>query len=84
MRYFNVPVESMVPVAQQIAQFRDLLLDAGNRPLLVVAPSAEILAVTWAAYRLQLGAPLSYAIYEGKSIGLRSEQESILLGWQRN
>jgi hypothetical protein len=68
----------MAPSVTQIENFHDLLLDADNRPLLVVAPSAEILAVTWAAYRLHLGAPLAYAIYEGKSIGLQSEQESVL------
>jgi hypothetical protein len=82
--YFNIPIESSAPGVAQIEYFRDLLLDPGNRPLLVTAPSAEILAITWAAYRLQLGAPLAYAIYEGKSIGLRSELESALLGWQQN
>ncbi|MDH3761213.1 MAG: hypothetical protein OEU50_09535 [Gammaproteobacteria bacterium] len=84
LRNFNIPVEPMAPSVTQIENFHDLLLDAGNRPLLVVAPSAEILAVTWAAYRLHLGAPLAYAIYEGKSIGLQSEQESVLRDRRQN
>lgn len=84
LRNFNIPVEPMAPSVTQIENFHDLLLDAGNRPLLVVAPSAEILAVTWAAYRLHLGAPLAYAIYEGKSIGLQSEQESALRDRRQN
>ena len=82
--YFSILVESMGPAIAQIEYFEDLLLDPTNRPVLVIAPTAEILAVTWTAYRLQLGAPLAYAIYEGKSIGLRFEQEAALLGWQQN
>jgi hypothetical protein len=71
------------PGVAQVEYFRYLSLNADNRPLLVVAPSSEIPAVTWAAYRLRLGAPLAYAIYEAKSIGLRCEQESALPGWQQ-
>ncbi len=82
--YFNIPVESIAPGVAQIENFHDLLLDADNRPLIVIAPTAEILAVTWAAYRLHLGAPLAFAIYEGKSMDLQSEQESALLDRRQN
>ena len=84
LEYINVPVNSIAPGAAQIESFHDLLLNAGNRPLLVVAPTAESLAVTWAAYRLHLGAPPAYAIYEGKTMGLQSEQESALLERRQN
>ena len=84
LEYFYIPVESMAPDAAQIAQFHGLLLNTDNLPILVFAPTAEILAVTWAAYRLHLGAPFAYAIYEGKSMGLQSEQESALLNRHPN
>ena len=78
MHYYHVPVESLIPKQIQIAGFRDLLLDADNLPAFVVAPAAEVLAVMWAAYRLEFGTPLSYAIAEARPMGLRPEQESAL------
>jgi len=78
MHYFHVPVESLIPSQIQIAGFRDLLLDADNLPAFVVAPAAEVLAVMWAAYRLEFGTPFSYVIAEARPMGLRPEQESAL------
>ena len=84
LEYISIPVISTAPGVAQIESFHDLLLNADNRPLLVIAPTAESLAVTWAAYRLHLGAPPAYAIYEGKTMGLQSEQESALLERRQN
>ena len=79
MRLYHVPVTSMVPERNQIEEFRDLVLDAANLPALVIAPSAEALAGTWAAYRLEFGTPPSYAIAEAVAMGLQPEQEAVLL-----
>lgn len=78
MRYHHLPVESAIPGQIRVAGFRDLLLDADNLPALVVAPAAEVLAFMWAAYRLEFGAPLAYAIAEARLMGLRPEQEAAL------
>ena len=79
IRYCRVPNESLIPGRIQVSEFRNLVLDAGNLPALVVAPAAEMLAGMWAAYRLELGAPLSYTITEAVSMGLRPEQEATLI-----
>lgn len=79
MRHYQVPVASMVPGRIQVAEFRDLVLDAANLPMLVIAPSAEVLAGMWAAYRLEFGTPLSYAIAEAVAMGLQPEQEAALV-----
>ena len=79
MRHYHVPVASIVPGRNQGAEFRDLVLDAANLPALVIAPTAEVLASTWAAYRLEFGTPPSYAIAEAVAMGLQPEQEAVLL-----
>ena len=79
MQQYHVPVVSTVPGRIQVAEFRELVLDAANLPALVIAPSAEALAGMWAAYRLEFGTPLSYAIAEAVAMGLQPEQEAALV-----
>lgn len=79
MRYHRLPVASVIAGQGEVAGFRDLLLDADNLPAFVVAPAAEVLAFMWAAYRLEFGTPLSYAIAEARPMGLRPEQEAALI-----
>lgn len=53
-----------------------------STPAIVRSLSSHLprnLAVTRVAYRLDSGAPLAYAIYDGKSMGLQPGQESALL-----
>ena len=78
MRQYHVPVASMLPERSQVAEFRDLVLDAANLPAIVIAPTAEALAGMWAAYRLEFGTPLSYAIAEAVAMGLQPGQEAAL------
>ena len=79
MRHYHVPVVSKVPAGKQVAEFRDLVLDAANLPAIVIAPTAEMLAGMWASYRLEFGTPPSYAISEAVAMGLQPEQEAVLV-----
>ena len=78
MLYFSVPVENNMPNPEHIQVFNRIVLDARNGPILVYAPSAELLAITWAFYRLSVGSPLEFVLTEGRSMGLTEEQEEEL------
>ncbi len=78
MLYFSVPVESNMPNPGHIQIFNRIVLNARNGPILVYAPSAELIAITWAFYRLSLGSPLEFVLSEGRSMGLTEEQEEEL------
>ena len=80
MRYFNIPIEGDTPNIEQMDRFGQLIIDSGLHPLLVYAPTAGLLGVMWASYRIHtLGAPRSYAIKEGRSFGMTREQGAGLL-----
>lgn len=78
MRYFNIPFMTEMPRPEQVKTFREIALDPGNAPLLVYAGRAERIAVMWATYRLDLGAPLAFSIQEGKRLGMTQDQEAAL------
>lgn len=78
MRYFNIPVTGSMPSVEQSRQFSRMILDNSERPLLVYAPAAPLLAAMWASYRINLGAPLGFAMEEGRRLGMLAEQEAEL------
>lgn len=50
-------------------------------PVLVYAPWATILGIMWASYRIDyLGAPISFAIDQGRSLGMTEAQGATLIG----
>ncbi len=75
MQYFNIPVEGDIPNEKQTDSFNRVVVNAHNGPLLVYAPRAALLGMMWASYHLSLGAPLEFALREGRSLGLSAEQE---------
>ncbi len=75
MGYFHIPITGNMPNPEQVDTFNRIIIDAHNGPLLVYAPRSELIGVMWASYRLSLGAPLSFALTEGRSLGLTQEQE---------
>lgn len=80
MRYFNIPIEGDFPNKEQVDRFSRLIVESGRDPLLVYAPSASLLGTMWASYRIgYLGAPSSFAIAEGRSLGMTREQGAALL-----
>ncbi|MES9855628.1 MAG: hypothetical protein ABW166_03365 [Sedimenticola sp.] len=78
MRYFNIPVVGAVPSQEQVEDFSTKVVAAGNDMLLVYAPNAELLGTMWAAYRINMGAPVEFAIGEGTDLGMRPDQAASL------
>lgn len=78
MRYFNIPVEGDMPSREQTDRFSRMVYASSRGPLLVYAPSSALLGAMWASYLINLGAPLDYALKEGKSLGMAPEQEDEL------
>ncbi len=78
MRYFNIPVDGVVPSQEQVNDFTQKVIDASNDMLLVYAPDSALLGTMWAAYRINLGAPVDLSVKQGKELGMEAEQEAIL------
>ncbi len=57
MRYVSIPVREGVPTPQQISGFIRAVNDTENLPLLVFAPSADLIGVLWESHLRALGAP---------------------------
>lgn len=74
MRYWSIPVQGLVPTEEQVFRFMEYVLNANRNLLLVYAPDSELLGSMWAAYRFKMGAPIEFAINEGKSLGMKEEQ----------
>lgn len=78
MRYINIPVNGAVPSKEQVNDFSQHVVDASSDMLLVYAPSSELLGTMWAAYRINIGAPVEFAINQGRKLGMGAEQEVVL------
>ena len=78
MKYFNIPIEGDIPNKEQTDLFIKALLTPDNTPLLVYARDADIIAAMWVSYRIKMGSPLSFALNEGRALGLAGEQEAEL------
>lgn len=78
MHYFNIPVDGITPSQEQIDDFTQKVVDASSDMLLVYAPNSALLGTMWAAYRINLGAPVDFAIKQGKRLGMEPNQEAIL------
>ena len=78
MRYFSIPVEGDTPSAEQARFFSRIVYESTRGPLLVYAPTASLLGTMWASHRINHGAPLDFAIKEGKLLGMTGEQEAVL------
>lgn len=78
MSYFNIPVVGDTPSVPQAQRFSRIVLEVGEEPLLVYAPSSGLLAMMWASHRLNFGSTVSFAVAEGRSLGLTDAQEQTL------
>lgn len=78
MRYINIPVNGAVPSQKQVDDFTQKVVDASDDMLLVYAPNSVLLGTMWAAYRINLGAPVEFAMNQGRKLGMEPEQEAIL------
>jgi protein tyrosine phosphatase (PTP) superfamily phosphohydrolase (DUF442 family) len=78
MHYISIPVDGKVPSQEQVDYFTQNVVDASNDMLLVYAPNSALLGTMWAAYRINIGAPVDFAINQGKKLGMGAEQEVVL------
>jgi protein tyrosine phosphatase (PTP) superfamily phosphohydrolase (DUF442 family) len=78
MRYFSIPVDTSMPTLEQTKHFNRMVIDNSHHPLLVYAPTAALLGTMWASYRANLGAPIGFAIEEGRALGMMRDQEAEL------
>jgi len=78
MRYISIPVSGDVPSKEQVNDFSQHVVDASSDMLLVYASSSELLGTMWAAYRINIGAPVEFAINQGRKLGMGAEQEVVL------
>jgi len=84
MRYISIPIDGLVPSQEQVDDFTQKVIDASKDMLLVYAPSSALLGTMWAAYRINLGAPVEFAINQGKKMGMGPNQEATLRNRLRN
>ena len=81
MRYFNIPITEEFPSRDQVDRFGRLIMGFGRDPVLVYAPAASLLGIMWASYRIDyLGTPISFALDEGRSLGMTEAQGASLIG----
>ncbi len=78
MRYISISVNGVVPSQEQVNHFTQKVVDSSSDMLLVYSPNSALLGTMWAAYRINLGAPVEFAMKQGKKLGMEAEQESIL------
>ncbi len=82
MGYHNIPVQGEIPTIDQARRFSEIVLGAAAEPLLVYAPTSELLSMMWALHRLSMGSTVEFAIKEGRLFGLTEAQAKLLR--QRN
>ncbi|MCP3669319.1 MAG: hypothetical protein GY814_02565 [Gammaproteobacteria bacterium] len=78
MSYISIPVNGTVPSQEQVNYFSQKVVNASSDMLLVYAPNSALLGTMWAAYRINLGAPVEFAIKQGRKLGMEAEQGAIL------
>jgi uncharacterized protein (TIGR01244 family) len=78
LRYVNNPVTGGGPTDAQVAEFARVVEDAANAPLLVHCASANRVGAMWTLYRVRQGIPVSIALEEGRTAGLRPGREAEL------
>lgn len=78
MSYFNIPIKGDMPTAGQARLFSRKVMEFHHGSLLVYAPTAPLLGMIWASHRIYHGAPLEFAVREGKSLGMTDEQIAVL------
>lgn len=68
--YHNLQVTSDGPGDPVLAQFKDIMADPANFPVMVHCGSASRVGALWARYRIDMGVPPEVAFQEGRTIGL--------------
>lgn len=75
LKYFNIPVTTDAPTADQVQEFARLVSDKANYPILVNCHTANRVGAMWALYRASTGIPAEAAIEEGRTTGMKASRE---------
>jgi len=78
MHYINISVKGFIPTVRQVKYFTQVVVSFSSDNLLIYAPNSKLLGTMWAAHQINLGAPIDYAINQGKKLGMEVAQETIL------
>ena len=84
LAYYNLPVAKAFPDASMRAQFKRLVEDPANHPVLVHCGSANRVGMVWAAYQLDQGASFEAAVAEGRAIGMKPSKEKQLVEYYQS
>ena len=71
VRYSSFPVAKAWPDASAFEDFRAVVENEENYPLLVHCASANRVGFMWALYQLQNGIDVEVAIGQGRTIGMK-------------
>ena len=74
MRYFNIPMGYAIPSEEEIAQFKRIVENEENLPLLFHGIFANRAGSMWALYRARGGIPAEQAYEEGRTAGLKGRR----------
>ena len=78
LAYHNLPVGKGWPEAETFSQFKALVENEDNYPMLIHCGSANRVGMVWAMYKLQSGVEHSAALMEGRTIGMKPSREDQL------
>ncbi len=78
LSYHNIPVGKSWPTAEVFTQFKTLVENEDNYPMLIHCGSANRVGMVWTMYKLQSGVAHSAALMEGRTIGMKPSREDQL------
>jgi uncharacterized protein (TIGR01244 family) len=76
IEYYNLAVTAEGPGDTVLEQFKAILADPENHPVMVHCASANRVGALWARYRIAMGVPVEFAFQEARTIGLMPGLES--------
>ena len=74
--YYNLQVTGQGPDDDVLGQFKQIMADPDNYPVMVHCGSASRVGALWARYRIDMGVPVEVAFEEGRTIGLSPGMEN--------
>ncbi|MDX1589369.1 MAG: hypothetical protein R3296_10570 [Oleiphilaceae bacterium] len=76
--YHALPVTDEVPGETAVKQFRQIVADPDNYPVMVYGAGNHRVGALWARYRMAMGVPVEVALQEGRTLGLAPAMEERL------
>ncbi len=73
--YYNLQVTGQGPGDDVLSQFKQIMADPDNYPVMVHCGSASRVGALWARYRIDMGVPVAVAFQEARTIGLTPGME---------